>query len=240
MNDDLQNLLNSTEVATIFLDNDLRVKRFTSEAKRVSHLIAPDVGRPLSDIVSKVADDRMLEDAQSVLQTLVAQEREVQSTDGSWFLMRILPYRTSKNTIDGLVLTFVDITKIKEAEQVVLAARGLADRIVETVREPVLMLDDQLRVVTANRTFYQFFRVAPREVEQQLLYHLCGGAWNSPGLRSLLEDILPNRTSFEDFRARSDLSPHRTEGAGPERASTRAEGSAARANFTGDGRIEDP
>ena len=69
VNDDLQNLLNSTEVATIFLDNDLRVKRFTSEAKRVSHLIAPDVGRPLSDIVSKVADDRMLEDAQSVLQT---------------------------------------------------------------------------------------------------------------------------------------------------------------------------
>ena len=94
-NDDLQNLMNSTEVATIFLDNDLCIKRFTLEAKRVSNLIAIDVGRPLSDIVSKLADSRMLEEAQDVLQTLVVKEREVQATDGSWFLMRILPYRTA-------------------------------------------------------------------------------------------------------------------------------------------------
>ncbi|MEQ1655965.1 MAG: chemotaxis protein CheB, partial [Nitrospira sp.] len=104
-NDDLQNLLNSTEVATIFLDNELCIKRFTSEAKRVSNLIASDAGRPLSDIVSKLTDDRLLDDAQSVLQTLIIQEREIQALDGSWFFMRILPYRTAKNTIDGLVLT---------------------------------------------------------------------------------------------------------------------------------------
>ena len=199
VNDDLQNLLNSTEVATIFLDNDLRIKRFTSEATRVSNLIAIDVGRPLSDIVSKLAYDQMLEDAQQVLQTLVVQDREVQSTDGSWFLMRILPYRTAKNTIDGLVLTFVDISKMKEAEQVVLASCGFADSIVETVREPVLVLDDQLRVVTANQAFYHTFQLTPQEVEQRLLYHLCGAAWNSPDLRSLLEEILPKRTSFRDF-----------------------------------------
>ena len=84
-NDDLQNLFNSTEVATIFLDNDLRIKRFTAAAKRVSNLIASDAGRPLSDIVSKLASDRLLEDAQDVLQTLVVKEREVQAADGSWF-----------------------------------------------------------------------------------------------------------------------------------------------------------
>ena len=158
-NDDLQNLLNSTEVATIFLDNDLRIKRFTAEAKRVSNLIAIDVGRPLSDIVSKLTSDRLLEDAQDVLQTLVVKEREVQAADGSWFFMRILPYRTAKNTIDGLVLTFLDITKMKEAERVVEAARGLAASIVETVREPLLVLDDQLRVVLANQSFYRIFQV---------------------------------------------------------------------------------
>jgi two-component system CheB/CheR fusion protein len=197
--DDLQNLLNSTEVATIFLDNDLRIKRFTSEAKRVSSLIAVDVGRPLSDIVSKLAYDRLLEDVQDVLQTLVVKEREVQATDGSWFFMRILPYRTSKNTIGGLVLTFLEITKMKGAEQVVQAARGLAARIVETVREPLLVLDDQLRVVSANQSFYQTFQVTSREVEQQLLYHLCNGAWNIPDLRRLLEEILPKTASFQDF-----------------------------------------
>ncbi|RPH79831.1 MAG: PAS domain-containing protein, partial [Nitrospiraceae bacterium] len=198
-NDDLQNLMNSTEVASIFLDNDLRIKRFTSEAKRVSNLIAIDVGRPLLDIVSKLTYDRLLEDAQDVFLTLVVREREVQAADGSWFLMRILPYRTSKNIINGLVLTFLDITKMKEAEQVIEAARSMATSIVETVREPLLVLDDQLRVVSANQSFYRTFQVTAREVEQQLLYHLCNGAWNIPDLRSLLEEILPKRASFQDF-----------------------------------------
>jgi two-component system CheB/CheR fusion protein len=198
-NDDLQNLLNSTELASIFLDNDLHIKRFTTEAKRVSKLLAVDVGRPLSDIVSKLVYDRLLEDAQDVLQTLVVKEREVQGVDGSWFLMRILPYRTAKNTIDGLVLTFLDITKHKQAEQVAEAARNFAVSIVETVCEPLLVLDDQLRVVSANRSFYRTFQVMPREVELQLLYHLCNGAWNIPDLRHLLEEILPKQTSFQDF-----------------------------------------
>jgi two-component system CheB/CheR fusion protein len=197
--DDLQNLLNSTGVATIFLDNELCIKRFTTEAKRVSHLIASDVGRPLSDIVSKLTSDQLVEEAQNVLHTLVVKERDVLTTDGSWFFMRILPYRTAKNTIDGLVLTFLDITKKKEAERVVEAARSAAASIVETVREPLLVLDEQLRVVSTNQAFYRMFQVTPREVEQQLLYHLCNGAWNIPDLRHLLEEILPKSSSFQDF-----------------------------------------
>lgn len=90
-NDDLQNLFNSTEVATIFLDNQLCIKRFTSEAKQVSHLMAIDVGRPLSDIVSKLIDDQLLQDTQEVLRTLAFKKREVQVEDGSWFSLRILP-----------------------------------------------------------------------------------------------------------------------------------------------------
>ena len=197
--DDLQNLLNSTEVATIFLDNELRIKRFTTEAKRVSSLMAIDVGRPFSDIVSKLTYDRMLEDAQEVLTTFTVKERDVQATDGSWFFMRILPYKTGKNTIEGLVLTFQDITKSKQVEHLVETARTMAESIVETVREPLLVLDDQFHVILANQAFYRMFQLTAREVKDQLLYHLCNGAWNVANLRRVLEEVLPNNISFKDF-----------------------------------------
>jgi two-component system CheB/CheR fusion protein len=77
--------------------------------------------------------------------------------------------------------------------------RGVAASIVETVREPLLVLDDQLRVVSTNQAFYRTFQVTPRKVEQQLLYHLCNGAWNIPKLRRLLEEVLPKHSSFQDF-----------------------------------------
>ncbi|MEP6933040.1 MAG: CheR family methyltransferase, partial [Nitrospirota bacterium] len=197
--DDLQNLLNSTEIATVFLDNDLHVKRFTAEAKRVSHLTAVDIGRPLADIVSKVTDTRLLDDAREVLETLVVRERNVQATDGSWFLMRIMPYRTAKRTIDGLVLTFQDISTMKAAELAIENAQSLATGIVDTVREPLLVLDHQGRVMRANAAFCRTFLMTTIDVEQQLLYYLCQGAWDIPELRRLLEEVLPKHTSFQDF-----------------------------------------
>jgi two-component system CheB/CheR fusion protein len=88
---------------------------------------------------------------------------------------------------------------MKEAERVVEAARGVAASIVETVREPLLVLDDHLRVISTNQAFYRNFQVTPREVEKQLIYNLCSGAWNIPDLRRLLEEILPKDRSFQDF-----------------------------------------
>ena len=202
VNDDLDNLLNSLEIATIFLDHDLNIKRFTPEAKRVVKLIAGDVGRPLADIVSTLADDRLIEEAQEVFQTLVAKEREVQSTDGRWYFLRILPYRTARNTIEGLVLTFLDITQQKEATASVAAARDareLADSMMQTVREPLLVLDHEFRVKTANRAFYQTFQYTSGSVEQQVLFELDGRQWDNPALRQLLEKVLPTNESFQDF-----------------------------------------
>jgi two-component system CheB/CheR fusion protein len=202
VNDDLDNLLNSLEIATIFLDHDLNIKRFTPEAKRVVKLIAADVGRPLADIVSTLADDRLIEDAQEVFQTLVPKEREVQSRDGVWYFLRILPYRTAKNTIEGLVLTFLDISQQKEATAAVSAARDareLADSMMQTMREPLLVLDETLRVKIANRAFYQTFGYTPESVDQHLLFELDDGQWINPPLRQLLEKVLPANESFHDF-----------------------------------------
>lgn len=112
-NDDMKNLLNGTDIATVFLDNQLNIKRYTEQAKHVIRLIHSDVGRPIGDLVSRLRYDSLVEDAQEVLRTLVFKEREVRAQDGGWYLMRILPYRTLENVIDGLVITFVDITKFK-------------------------------------------------------------------------------------------------------------------------------
>ncbi|MGD8859272.1 MAG: CheR family methyltransferase [Myxococcales bacterium] len=115
--DDLKNLLNGTEIATVFLDLELRIKRFTEPTQRLLPLIPSDVGRPLGDIVSRLRYDRLFADAKEVLETLVFKEVEVRGEGDAWYLMRILPYRTTENVIDGLVLTFVDISNVKALQQ---------------------------------------------------------------------------------------------------------------------------
>lgn len=115
-NDDMTNLLNSTDITTIFLDEALQITRFTTQATRVMALIPSDVGRPVSDLTSHLDYATLLEDARAVLRTLAAHEQEVRTKHGVWYLVRILPYRTSDNVIKGLVLTFVDINHVKQAE----------------------------------------------------------------------------------------------------------------------------
>jgi two-component system CheB/CheR fusion protein len=113
----MRNLLNSTDIATVFLDEELRIKRFTEQAKRVIRLIPSDLGRPIGDLVSTLQYDRLVDDARDVLRTLVFKEREVRGQDDEFYLMRILPYRTTENVIEGLVLTFVDVTRIKALDE---------------------------------------------------------------------------------------------------------------------------
>lgn len=108
-------------------------------------------------------------------------------------------YRTNDNVIDGLVITFVDITKQKQTEEANTAARVYAESIVETIRQPLLVLDAELRVVSANRAFYRMFQVLPQAVIGQRFYELQGGQWNDATLRRLLEDILVRQSTLEDF-----------------------------------------
>ena len=115
-NNDMTNLLNSTEIATVFLDGKLNVRRFTEPATKIIKLIPGDVGRPLSDLVTDLDYTDLSNDAQDVLRTLVFSEKQVATRDGRWFTVRIMPYRTTDNVIDGLVITFIDISAAKELE----------------------------------------------------------------------------------------------------------------------------
>jgi two-component system, chemotaxis family, CheB/CheR fusion protein len=116
-NDDMTNLLNSTDIATVFLDNELNIKRYTEQAKRLIRLIPSDIGRSIGDLVSNLNYSQLLSHATEVLRTLAFKEVEVQGADGCWYLVRMLPYRTMENMIDGLVVTFVDVTKVRGLQQ---------------------------------------------------------------------------------------------------------------------------
>jgi two-component system CheB/CheR fusion protein len=116
MHNDMKNLMDSTDIATLFLDNALCVRRFTSQTTKITQLIAGDVGRPITDIASDLFYPKLAEDVQQVLRTLARAEKQVATHDGRWFTARILPYRTLENMIDGVVITFVDITVSKTLE----------------------------------------------------------------------------------------------------------------------------
>jgi len=123
-NNDFSNLMNSTDIGTIFLDRGLRVKMFTPRARDAFNLISTDINRPLLHITHKLTYQGLENDIEKVRQTLHSLEREVTTTDQRWYMMRILPYRTAEDRIDGLVLTFVDVTAIKSAESELEDARG--------------------------------------------------------------------------------------------------------------------
>ena len=209
MQNDMKNLLDNISVGIIFLDENLVIRRFTRDAARVYRLVASDVGRPLGDIKSDIAGNDLLTDAQAVLETLVPCEREVRTAGGSYYLTRIQPYRTMDNVIEGVVLTFTDITQRVAAEAALVEARAreleLAENIINTVREPLIVLDGGLKVISASRSFYQHFRVDPEETVGRPIYELGNRQWDIPSLRELLEDILPHDQQFEDYVVEHDF-----------------------------------
>ena len=116
--------LSASCVATLFLDNELRVRRFTSETNKVTHLIPADVGRPITDTASALLYPDLADDARQVLRTLVRIERQIPTPDKNWYSARILPYRPLDNMIDGVVITFSDITAYQTLEADLLRNTG--------------------------------------------------------------------------------------------------------------------
>ncbi|MGC1456352.1 MAG: PAS domain-containing protein [Nitrospirota bacterium] len=198
-NNDLLNVLSGVEIPILLIGNKLQIRRFNASAGKALNLIATDIGRPVSDIRPNinVPDlDRMILE---VIDSLTIGEQEVQDKQGRWYSMTIRPYKTIDNRIDGAIVTLEDINSLKLGTLRIQEARDYADAIVETVREPLIVLSKDLRVVTANQAYYKSFQATPEAVENKFFYELQDGRWNVPMLRSLLEDILEKNTFFNDF-----------------------------------------
>jgi two-component system CheB/CheR fusion protein len=184
---------------------DLRIRRFTTAAARLFNLIPTDIGRPVGNINHNLHISDLEQQILAVIASLNVHSQEIQDQSGRWYDLRIRPYRTLDNRIDGAVVMLIDIDTLKQGSDQLLEARDYAEAIVETVRESLVVLDAQLRVKTANQAFYQTFQVSIDETEHCLIFELGNGQWNIPALRSLLEDLLPHNTQISNFRVEHEF-----------------------------------
>lgn len=204
VHDDMTNLFNSTEIATFFLDNHLCIKRFTPKAQEFIHLIPTDIGRSISHFSTTIKYENLMDDAKEVLRTLNQKMVEVQNKSNRWFLVRILPYRTIANMIDGVIITLTDITEHKEAQmrfnklnEALSNALTCQKNIIDTVMVPLLVIAIDLKVISANRAFYKIFRLLPEDVIGKFIHTISG--LNMPELREFLEQDFPENNLFEGF-----------------------------------------
>lgn len=205
LNNDLSNVLRGVEIPIVLLGSELQIRRFNDAAARLLNLIPTDAGRPLSDIRTNIDIPDLESMVIDSINTLAVREKEVQDAGGRWYSLTIRPYKTVDNRIDGVLMTLADINYIKRSLLRVEGAYDYANAIVETVREPLLVLAPDLRVMTANKSFYENFLVVPEETENRFIYDLADGRWNISALRNLLEKILPENKVFSDLEIELEL-----------------------------------
>jgi two-component system, chemotaxis family, CheB/CheR fusion protein len=187
INSDLRNLLSSVNIPIVMLGNDLRIRRFTPVAEKIFNLIPTDVGRPFSHIKPNINVSNLEQLITETIDTLVIKKQEVQDQKGHWYELFIRPYKTIENKIDGAVVMLVDIDTLKSSNEQIEKSRNYAEAIIETIPEPLVVLNANLQVNTANRFFYSTFQVTPAQTENRSIFELGNGQWNNSQLRSLLQ-----------------------------------------------------
>ena len=200
--DDFNNLHRSVGIPVILLDHELRIRRFTPPAAQHLGLRESDCGRRIGELRLGIQRQDGLEaKIRGVFNSLNTLIEEVRAENGHWYSLQVRPYRTAEDRITGAVVVLIDITEHHHTRN----QRVLAENIVQTVRQPMILLDADLRVIKANRAFYSTFAVTPGETEQHPLNRLGDGQWDSPQLRRLLMDIIPGNEHFQDFEIVHDF-----------------------------------
>jgi PAS domain S-box-containing protein len=205
LNNDLNNLLSSTTLPVVMVDRGLHIRRATSASGKVFKIFPSDIGRPISDIRSNIAIHNLEKLIAEVIDTLATKELDVHDKDDRWYSLQIRPYRTADDKIDGAVLVLTDISVIKSASERFKRAKEFAEGVIDTVREPLLVLDSDLRVRYANPAFFEAFKVSREETERKFLYRLGNEQWNIPKLRALVEKVASDDTPVKDIEVAHDF-----------------------------------
>jgi two-component system, chemotaxis family, CheB/CheR fusion protein len=198
-NNDLLNVLVNVNIPVVIVSNDIHIRRFTPAAEKLLNLLPTDIGRYLGEVRSNIDADNLEQVARQTVETTSVREAEVRDSAGVWYLMRCRPYRTSENKVEGAVISLVDIDALKP---VVDETRAYADTLIETAREPIVILDDKLNVLVANPAFYNSFQVSPSETVNRSIFELGNNQWDIPALRKLLLGITRQNARVDDFEVR--------------------------------------
>ena len=174
-------------------------------AEKALRVIPADVGRLITDIKLNIDVPDLEKLILAVIESLQPIGQEVQDEQGKWHSLQVRPYRTIDNRIDGVVLALQDIDVLKRSEQAFKQSSTFMRSVVETVREPLLVLDADLRVTLANKSFYTVFQVSPEETIARSLYDLGNEQWNIPQLRILMGEVLPKAQAVRDFVVEHDF-----------------------------------
>ncbi|MEA4840852.1 MAG: chemotaxis protein CheB [Bacteroidales bacterium] len=164
---DMKNLLNSTDIATLFLDKELNIRRYTNQATKIFKLIKSDIGRPFTDQVSELIYPELAADAIEVLKTLAFIKKQIPTNDGRWYSIRIMPYRTFDDRIDGLVITFFNITDIKQLEAELHETEQMHHVILKSSTDVILKLSTEWKILEFNPVAELFFKRKYKEVINQ-------------------------------------------------------------------------
>jgi two-component system, chemotaxis family, CheB/CheR fusion protein len=164
VDNDMKNLLNSTDIATLFLDKDLNIRRYTYQATKIFKLIKSDIGRPFTDQVSDIMYPQMADDAKEVLNSLIFVEKQIPSKDGRWFSIRIMPYRTFDDRIDGLVITFINITELKKVEDKLNETESVSELLLSSTAQVVVKLSTKGIIEAFNPKAESLFGIKKAEV----------------------------------------------------------------------------
>ncbi len=164
VNNDMKNLLNSTDIATLFLDKDLNIRRFTLQAVKIFKLIKSDIGRPFTDLVSDLIYPDLSVDILTVLRTLTFIKKQIPTNDGRWFSIRIMPYRTLDDKIDGVVITFFNISDLKEVEVKLHETEQLNKLLLKSASNIIIKLSTDLKILEVNPAAEKYFGKKPEEI----------------------------------------------------------------------------
>jgi two-component system, chemotaxis family, CheB/CheR fusion protein len=217
MNDDMNNLLHSTEIMALFLDNDLKIKRYTPRVLEIISLLPSDIGRFYYHFANTIHYDKLTDDIKNVIKTQTSKTFEAKSIKNKWYQVKIMAYRTVANVIDGAVVIFSDITehrdcldKLRDGNEILKNNIDNFESIFEAVHIPVLILDNNFKITKLNKSFLNFFPTTNADYTGKHLQDVMKKLWNIPALTKHLNNVIKKNFILTDFAVNLKLSKGKT------------------------------